>query len=315
MVTPLVRVPLIAILAVLALGLTGCAGADSISMLHPHGLVADAQRRWLIDINLVMAIVVVPVFVLVPLFAWRYRRRNGNVAYQPHWTFSWPLEFAVWGVPVLIVAALAVLIIYKQSVLDPYDRLSKTARPLEVQVVALDWKFLFIYPTLHIATASALVIPENRPVDFHLTSDATMQSFFIPSLGSQIYTMAGMVTQLHLVANTLGKVMGENTQFNGDHFQDEHFDVEVLPQAGFDQWVAKQQADGRVFDAHAFETLAVHGTIGRAKQMFGVPDQMTLSFKNVDPHFFASIVDKYNPGAMSMATSAPPADGAMRGMQ
>lgn len=315
MVPPLVRLLPLATVAALALALTGCAGADSISMLHPHGLVADAQRRWLIDINLVMAIVVVPVFVLVPLFAWRYRRRNGKAAYEPRWSFSWPIEFVVWGVPALIVAALAVLIITKQATLDPYDKLKATSRPLEVQVVALDWKFLFIYPEQRIATVGTLAIPQGRPVDFHLTSDSTMQSFFIPALGSQIYTMAGMVTQLHLVASTPGTVMGENTQFNGDHFQDEKFDVDVMPQGDFDGWVAKQQSDGLSFDTHAFETLAVHGTTDKAKQMLGVPHAAVLSFKAVEPDFFASIVDKYNPGAMSMSGSAARANGSMQGMQ
>lgn len=307
----MVRMRQMAVALAPVLALAGCAGADNISMLHPHGLVADAQRRWLIDIILVMAIVVLPVFVLVPLFAWRYRRGNAKVAYQPHWAFSWPLEFVVWGVPVLIVAALAALIVFKQATLDPYDRLKSVSQPLEVQVVALDWKFLFIYPEQHIATIGTLAIPEGRPVDFHLTSDSTMQSFFIPALGSQIYAMAGMVTQLHLIANTVGSVMGENTQFNGDHFQDEKFTVDVLTKGGFDDWITRQQASGLPFDARAFKTLSVPGTVSKAKQSFGVQDWTMLSFKDVGPRFFASVVDKYNPGMMDMAGQDP--HGTMQG--
>lgn len=284
--------------------LCGCAHDDS-SFMHPYGMVASAQRQWLIEITVEMMIVVLPVFVLMPLFAWRYRRRNTSAAYRPKWEFFWPLEIAIWGFPTLIVVALAVLIVIRQTPLGPYASLPGKESPLEVQVVALDWKWLFIYPEQHIATVSTLAIPVDRPVSFRLTSDSTMQSFFIPALGSQIYVMAGMVTQLHLIADRTGSLLGENTQFNGMKFQNDKFIVKVMSPDAFKQWAKEQQAGGKNLDPRAYRMLAEQGTTEEAKQRFGMEPSAGLSFSGVASDFFRSIVAKYNPGAMHSMHSSP----------
>ena len=267
-------------------------------------MVADAQRHWLLYIVAWMMLIILPVFFLVPFFAWRYRR-GSNAAYRPTWEFSWPLELVVWGFPVIVVAFLAHQIITKETPLGPYRKLPVQQTALVVEVVALDWKWLFVYPDQHIATVGTLALPLDRPVDFRLTSDATMQSFFIPSLGSQIYVMAGMVTQLHLIANRPGTLMGENTQFNGEHFQDDHFDVQIMSPSAFKAWVSTQQASGRTLDPASYGRLVARDTTADAKKRFGVAASSTLSFKLGAQDFFSSVVGKYNPGAMhSMRSSS-----------
>ena len=282
--------------AVLVL-LAGCTETGG-SFLFPHGMVAAAQRRWLFEVLGLMAIVLVPIFIMTPLFAWRYRR-GGSGRYVPTWSFWWPLELLVWGVPLLIFMALAGLVMGAETRLDPYASLpGRSAATLDVEVVALNWKFLFIYPTQHIATVGLLAVPQDTPVRFRLTSDATMQSFLIPALGSQIYAMAGMVTQLHLVADRPGTLAGENTQFNGMHFQDEHFAVQVLAPAAFARWTSDLRDAGRPLDTGAYRLLAADGTAVDARSAFHLPADMLLGFSDVPAHFFEDIVAKYHPGGM-----------------
>ena len=158
---------------------------EKFHLSDPQGPVAAAQRQLFFDVIGWMMIVVVPVFVLVPLFAWRYRRKNLSAPYRPQWSFSLPLEFAVWGVPIAIVAILGSLIWSRATPLDPYAALPSAKPPLEMQVVGLDWKWLFIYPEQHIATVGIAAFPADRPIHLSLTSDTVMQSFFIPALGSR----------------------------------------------------------------------------------------------------------------------------------
>ncbi len=274
------------------LWLSGCA-RDGTSFLDPHGIVAAAQRRWLFEITGLMMIVVLPVFILVPLFAWRYRRRNKAAAYRPDWSFSWPLEFLVWGVPIAIVAVLAYVIIEDETKFDPYAALPSTQPPLRVDVVGLDWKWLFIYPDQHIATVGMLALPQDRPISFSLTSDATMQSFLIPALGSQIYAMAGMVTRLNLMADRPGQLLGENTQFNGMGFMNQSFTVSVMSPQDFAAWCSGLAKSGKRLDAAAYSTLSQHGTVAKARSDFGIGQAATLAFSDVPDAFFRSIVDKY----------------------
>ena len=238
------------VLPLLPLFLAGCA-EDGASVLHPHGAVAAAQRNWLFEITALMGIVVLPVLVLVPLFAWRYRHGNKKATYRPDWAFSWPLEFMIWGIPVVIVAVMSYIIIADETRFDPYAAIKPGEAPLEVQVIALDWKWLFLYPQQGIATVGTLALPAGRPVSFHLTSDATMQSFFIPALGGQIYAMAGMVTRLHLIADAPATLLGENTQYNGNGFMKEKFTVAVMSPADFASWSARMRNSGRTLDGVA----------------------------------------------------------------
>ncbi len=286
------------ILSLIAFTLSGCSPISSdlsSSFLAPSGPVAASQRQLFFDVIGWMMIVIVPVFLLVPLFAWRYRRGNRNAQYRPDWTFSWPLEIVIWGVPVAVVGVLSYLICVRESPLDPYRALASSQPPLQVEVVGLDWKWLFIYPEQHIATVGALALPKDRAVRFRLTSDTVMQSFYIPALGSQIYAMAGMVTKLNLKANRLGRTRGENTQFNGLEFQNQKFTVSIMRPQGFTAWVEKVRTDGMPLDAAAYKKLSRKSTAAQAHRQLGMTGMpaSALYFSTVKPGFFSGIVDKY----------------------
>lgn len=283
-----------ALFFVLVTGIGGFAANNS-SFLHPYGPVAFDQRSLFFEVIAWMLIVIVPVFVLVPLFAWRYRRKNAAAKYNPQWDFSWPLEFLIWGVPIAIVGVLSFLIVTKTIRLDPYAALPSSQPPLEIQVVGLDWKWLFIYPGQHIATVGIVALPVNRPVHFRLTSDTVMQSFFIPALGSQIYAMGGMVTQLNLMADRPGHVMGENTQFNGTGFQNQKFIAAAMAPKDFSTWVAKVRSSGRVLNDATYRQLAKKSTPQQVHAELGTGQMpaSTVYFSSVIAHLFDNIVDKY----------------------
>lgn len=282
-------------MAGLAVVLSGC-GRNGISFLFPYGIIAATQRGWFFDIVALVAIVVLPVLVLVPGFAWHYRRRNKAAAYRPDWSFSWPLEFAIWGIPCLVVGVLTWIIIGQETRFDPYAPIPSDGVPLPVQVVALNWKWLFIYPEQHIATVGQLIIPQGQPISFRLTSDATMQSFFIPALGSQIYAMAGMVTQLHLRADKPGTLLGENTQFNGTGFSGDKFAVSVVSPDAFVSWIASAGKNGATLGASAYETLANDKSVTRDGADFHLAPSAVRTFASVQPGLFEAIVAKYRNG-------------------
>ncbi|MEX6505258.1 cytochrome ubiquinol oxidase subunit II [Jiella sp. M17.18] len=285
-------------LAVALLGITLGDCAQQSSFLHPYGQIASQQRTLFLEIIGWMMIVCLPVFILVPWFAWRYRRKNSKTAYDPNWGFNWSLEFLIWGVPFAIVGILAYLIWSWENDLDPYRPIASDKPPLEVQVVGLDWKWLFIYPEQHIATVGVLGLPTDRPVHFTITSDAVMQAFFIPSLGSQIYAMAGMKTQLNLIADHAGTLRGENTQFNGMGFHMQKFSVDAMAKPAFDAWVKTvRDAAPRPLDAGTYAILSQRTTADEAQQrldMNALP-AATLYFSDPEPDLFSKIVSKYRP--------------------
>ena len=276
----------------------GCSESHS-SFLHPYGPVAAAQRSLFFGVIGWMMIVIVPVFVFLPWFAWRYRRRNAASAYRPQWAFSRTLEVLIWGIPIIIVAILAYGIWTKQTSLDPYRPLASSKPPLEIQVVGLDWKWLFIYPEQKIATVGVVAMPVDRPVHFTLTSATVMQSFFIPSLGSQIYAMAGMKTQLHLMADRSGEIEGMNTQFNGMGFQDQKFLAKAMSEADFERWVAATKATGQPLDDSSYAVLREKGTTAVAAAKLEAGNSLAeIRFSSVPPDFFANVVESFrSPGA------------------
>ena len=286
------------------LGLGPASGAPS-TFLDPQGPVAAAQRHLFFDVIAWMMIVIVPVFVLVPWFAWRYRRKAGTTS-RPDWSFSGPLEAVIWGVPIAVVSILAVLIWSKERALDPYAPLASDKPPLEVEVIGLDWKWLFIYPEYHIATVGVLAFPSDRPLHLRLTSDTVMQSFFIPSLGSQIYAMAGMITQLNLAADGPGESRGENTQFNGMGFQSQKFDAVAMSSQDFSGWVSQVKSAGKPLNQQAYHILSQKTSAESAQRQFGMnklPPRV-LYFSDVALAFFNEVVGKYHP---VMTPDAPPA--------
>ena len=203
-----------------------------------------------------MLIVVVPVFVMVVWFAVRYRASNVKADYRPAWANSVWIERVIWTVPLLIVIALSYLTWTKTHRLDPYRPIASAVKPLHIDVVSLDWNWLFIYPDYGIAAVNELVLPANVPLSFRLTSASVMTSFFIPRLGSQMYAMAGMQTRLHLMADEPGTYRGRNLEFSGHGYADMHFDAVVKTPEKFDAWLGEARQSSNVLDMAAYEKLS-----------------------------------------------------------
>jgi cytochrome o ubiquinol oxidase subunit 2 len=253
--------------------LGGCAALD-LGIVNHAGPVAAEQWRLYLIVAAVLVFVAAPVLILVPLIAWHYRLSNKGDAYRPDWGFSWPLEILVWVPPIGIVIGLGVLLWSSTHRLDPYRPLASPLPPVEVQAVALDWKWLFIYPADGVATVNRLVIPADRPVHLSLTSGTVMQSLLVPQLAGQIYAMAGMRTQLNLAASRTGVFRGENTQFNGADFHAQKFDVVALTPADYRRWLARLRSGGRPLDARALARITDRSIVARPVGYAGVPDRL-----------------------------------------
>jgi cytochrome o ubiquinol oxidase subunit 2 len=224
--------------------------------LNPHGPVGQAERVILLDATAIMLAVVIPVIVLTLLFAWWFRAGNQRATYRAEWEYSGRIELIIWAIPALVILFLGGMAWISSHELDPPKPLVSAAQPLEVEVVSLDWRWLFIYPDEHIATVNYLVVPTGVPVHFRMTSTSVMNSFFIPELGSQIYTMPGMTTQLNLQADQPGSYQGISAQFSGPGFSDMRFTVRAKTDESFASWVAQTRAAGGVLDAAGFVELA-----------------------------------------------------------
>jgi len=234
----------------LALPLLG--GCNTVVM-NPAGDVARQQADLILWSTGLMLLIIIPVMILTVLFAWRYRATNKDAEYRPNWDHSTGLELIIWSAPLLIIIALGALTWVSTHTLDPYRPLGRLApgqavpandRPLEVQVVSLDWKWLFIYPELGIATVNELVVPANRQVRFRLTSSSVMNTFYVPAMAGMIYTMAGMETRMHAVLNRQGRFAGMSANYSGAGFSYMNFPTLSVDQAGFDRWVAGVRGSG-----------------------------------------------------------------------
>ena len=224
-------------------------------ILDPAGPVGGAERVIMLDALAIMLAIVVPTILCTLAFAWWYRATNRRALYAPRWAYSGRLELLVWSIPALIVVFLGGIAWISSHDLDPAKRLSAGGPPLEVEVVALDWKWLFIYPEQHIASVNAMVAPVGVPLHFRLTSASVMKVFFVPRLGSEIYAMYGMTTQLNLQADRTGTFHGLAAHINGDGFSDMTFETQALSPQEFSQWVISTQAQGPALDEAAYRAL------------------------------------------------------------
>ena len=246
---------------VMLMMLTACAGSTHLSFLDSQGPVADAQRSHFYWVLGIMAVLVAgPIFVLLPLIVWRYRYGNKTSRYTPRWEYSSLVEIMSWAGPIVIVLVLAFFVWRDAQRLDPYKPLPSEQAPLQVEVIGYDWKWLFIYPDQGIASIGTLALPTGRSVSLHMTSATVMQSFFIPALGSQIYAMGGMVTQLNLQASRPGASLGENTMYNGDGFHQQKFTARAMSPADFEAWLGKVRATGMPLDAKRLQLIAQRST-------------------------------------------------------
>jgi cytochrome o ubiquinol oxidase subunit 2 len=250
-----------ALWCVVSLLLAGCDRNVHLTFLDPQGPIADAQRWHFYEVLGIMAVLVAgPIFLLLPFFAWRYRYGAKTSRYTPNWEFSQFLEITAWGGPIVIVIVLSFFVWRDTHRLDPYKALASHQAPLHVQVIGYDWKWLFIYPDQGIASIGTLAVPAGRPISIDLTSATVMQSLFIPALGSQIYAMGGMVTQLNLQASKPGRSLGENTMYNGNGFHQQQFTAQAMTPANFKAWVSKVRATGIPLDARTLQLISRRAT-------------------------------------------------------
>jgi cytochrome o ubiquinol oxidase subunit II len=274
---------------ILALPLASCGG-----VLDPQGPVGEAQRLILIDSVAIMLVIIVPVILATAAFAWWFRASNQRAMYWPDWTFSGHLELIVWAIPALVITFLGGIAWFGSHALDPFRPLPSQEKPVEVEVVSLDWKWLFIYPEDGVAAVNQLAIPVGRPVHFKLTSSGVMNSFFVPQLGSQIYTMASMTSQLHLQADREGTFMGLSAQYSGAGFSDMNFDVRAMTPDAYAKWIADTKAAGETLDMAAYMALAK-------------PSQNVkpATYRAVAPGLFQAIVNRTMSGAPGQSSLMP----------
>lgn len=255
-------------------------------VLSPAGPVGRAENVILLDALAIMLAIGVPTIAAALLFAWRYRATNTRARYLPDWDYSGRLELVVWSIPTFVILFLGGVIWIGSHQLDPARRPVSPQPPLEVQVVSLDWKWLFIYPSEGIATVNELVVPTGRLLHFSLTSASVMNTFFVPRLGSMIYTMNGVQTQLHLQADEQGEFLGESTQFSGDEFSDMHFVLHAVAPADFEGWVGSVHNGGSKLDAARYRQL-----------LAPEQQQQPTTFGAVDSNLFHAVVTRELPPA------------------
>lgn len=247
----LIAVAVVGLVALFA----GLLQGKQIDVLNPSGVIADQQRNVLLLTLLLSSLVVVPVFTMLIVFSVRYRAGNRKASYRPEWAENKFLEGLWWGIPILIIGVLGVITWQTSHSLDPYKNLAG-GKPLEVQVVALQWKWLFIYPEQQIATLNYMAAPVNRPIHFSLTADAPMSAFWIPALGSQIYAMNGMESQLNLKATKVGTFTGYTTNINGEGYADMKFKTKIMNKEAFDEWAMNAQNSSDRMDEAQYKALA-----------------------------------------------------------
>lgn len=276
-------------------------GCSHLVVMSPFGDIAQQQSDLIVTATVLMLLIIVPVIALTLLFAWRYRASNTEATYAPDWDHSTKLELLIWGAPLLIIIALGTVTWISTHKLDPYrplDRIDASRpvpadmKPLVVEVVSMDWKWLFFYPELGIATVNELAAPVDRPIMFKLTSSNVMNTFYVPALAGMIYTMPGMETKLHAVINKAGVYDGMSAHYSGSGFSGMRFKFHGLSNADFDQWVAANKANGETLDRTEYLKLDQPSEYVPVRR-----------FAVVDPELFHAVVNRcVEPGKMCMHT-------------
>jgi cytochrome o ubiquinol oxidase subunit 2 len=261
-------------------------------VLDPHGPSAAGNAQILINSIVIMLIIVVPTILATLAFGWWFRASNKRATYLPDWAHSGHIELIVWGIPLLVVLFLSGVIWIGSYELDPARPIASRGKPIEIQVVSLDWKWLFIYPEQGVASVNTLALPVDSTAHFSLTSASVMNMFFVPQLGSMIATMNGMVTQLHLRADKIGDYYGQSAQFSGGGFSDMHFTLKALSPENFNNWVVQTRQSPLKLDDATYLSLA-HKREASAPILYGSIDaelfekiatrQLPIEQKAADP--------------------------------
>lgn len=231
----------------------------SMAVLDPKGIIGEKERDLIATSSQLMLIVVVPVFIFALIFSWRYRASNAKARHEPDWEHNYIAEYCWWGVPLVIIVILAVITWKSSYELNPFKPLESEKKPLVIQAVALQWKWLFIYPQQGIATINYIEFPEKTPINFQITADAPMNSFWIPQLGGQIYAMPAMRSKIHLIANEPGTFRGCSANISGDGFAGMVFTAKATSQAEFEEWIqsVKEAPAPKTLNLEAYNQLVM----------------------------------------------------------
>lgn len=249
-----IAISLIVLIAVIAFSIFYISTHDII-VLNSKGMIGIKERDLIITSSLLMLIVVIPVFILTWVFAWRYRESNEKARHEPDWEHNNIAEYCWWGIPFVIIVILAIITWRSTHELNPFRPIENGKKPLTVQVIALDWKWLFIYPEQGIAAVNLVQFPEKTPINFEITADAPMNSFWIPQLGGQIYAMPAMRTKLHLLANEEGTFRGSSANISGKGFAGMFFTAKATSEEEFDQWVDEVRQSPQNLDLETYNEL------------------------------------------------------------
>ncbi|MBV8912948.1 MAG: ubiquinol oxidase subunit II [Acetobacteraceae bacterium] len=275
-----------AVRATTGLALAGWLGGCSGGPLDPHGPIAAQQYTIMMNSLIIMLAIVIPTLIAAVAFAWWYRESNKRARYRPDFVYSGRIEIVVWSIPTLVILFLGGIIWIGSHELDPAEPIASQARPTEVQVVALPWKWLFILPDQNVASVNELVVPAGSPVHLAMTDASVLNTFWVPQLGGMIYTMNGMTTQMNLLADHPGTYMGRSAMFSGDGFSDMSFTVRAVPQGEFDQWVTGARGNGPTLDEAAYGELAKPGLTAKP-----------FTYRGVAPGLFTAITNQHIPPA------------------
>ncbi len=264
----------------------------SFDLLTPAGTIAEQQKDLMVFATVLSLVVIIPVFSLLIFILWRFRDGNVKARYRPNWDGSKKLETIWWGIPIVIILVLSVVTYKTTHSLDPYRPLESDVKPITIQVVALEWKWLFIYPEQNIATVNYVQFPEDTPINFEITSDAPMNSFWIPKLGGQVYAMSGMTTKLHLMADDPGEFEGSSANLSGEGFAGMRFKAVSTTKEDFTTWVKSTWETPEKLTISEYQQLA--------KPSKNVP---AGSYSGRDETLFDWVINKYHdPGTPSDTT-------------
>lgn len=277
------KIVIFTLLALIAVTLAiGYFKHNNIPVLEPKGSIGEKEKNLIFFALGLSLIVVVPVYVLLFAFAWHYREGNQKAKYSPELSGNWAIEAVWWLIPSILIVILSVATWSSSHQLDPYRPLASDKQPVRVQVVSLDWKWLFIYPDQNIASLNYLLVPVGRPIDLQLTSDSVMNSFWVPQLGGQVYTMPGMSTQLHLMANKAGSYHGSSANISGKGFAGMDFTAQAASENDFNNWMKSVKQD--------HESLEMNDYVKLAKPSENNP---VSAYSSAPPQLYNSIIAKY----------------------
>lgn len=260
---------------------------QNIMIFNPKGIIAEQEKNLIIIVTILMLLVVIPVFIMAAWFPYKYREQNPSALYRPNWDNNLKLEAVWWGLPILIIGVIAVITWRSTHRLDPFKPIAKVENQMNIQVIAMSWKWLFIYPEDDVVSVNKLVIPKDTPVSFSITADAPMNSFWIPQLSGQIYAMNGMSSKLHLVGNVVGDYEGLSANISGEGFSDMRFVATVTDGQGYQQWINEIRNRSSKFGSNEYNQLSIP-SIKNVQQQFVLTDKdiyQKVLAKYQSPHY------------------------------